>query len=129
MKVSRVLTLLLGSSLLFAVSAFAGNTNNTNKKSLHLFENATIQGIQLPAGDYKCEWSGSGPDVKVTILKDRDAVATVPAQIVSQGASNEQDGYALVPGKDGSQSITDIFFSGEKFNLKIDQASNSSGAN
>jgi hypothetical protein len=44
MKVSRLSTLLLGSSLLLSISAFAGTTV---KKSLHLYENVTVQGKQL----------------------------------------------------------------------------------
>ena len=66
MKVSRVSSLLLGSSLLFAASVFAGNTI---KKSLHLYESVTVEGTKLMPGEYKVEWSGSGPDVKVNILK------------------------------------------------------------
>jgi hypothetical protein len=118
MKVSRLSTLLLGSSLLLSVSAFAGTT----KKSLHLYENVTVEGKQLAPGDYKCEWSGSGPDVKVNILKGKETVASVSARIVSQGAANEQDGYALTPAQDGSQSLTQIFFTGEKYDLEIGQA-------
>jgi hypothetical protein len=129
MKVSRLSSLMCASSLLFCASAFAGNTI---KKSLHLSETATVEGRQLAPGDYKVEWSGSGPNVKVNILKGRQTVATVSAQIVSQGASNEQDGYVLKPGDNGKQSIADIFFSGEKYDLKIDQSANanpSQGAN
>lgn len=129
MKVSGIATLLLGSSLLVSVSAFAANTI---KKSLHLYENVTVEGKQLTPGDYKVEWSGSGPEVKVDILKGRKTVATVPARIVSQGAANEQDGYELNSGKNGSQTLSQVFFSGEKFDLKIGQAANvnaSPGAN
>jgi len=129
MKVSGIATLLLGSSLLVSVSAFAANTI---KKSLHLYENVTVEGKQLTPGDYKVEWSGSGPEVKVDILKGRKTVATVPARIVSQGAANEQDGYELNSGKNGSQTLSHVFFSGEKFDLKIGQAANvnaSPGAN
>jgi hypothetical protein len=127
MKVSRISTLVLGGSLLLAVGAFAGNTM---KKTLHLYETATIEGTRLAPGDYKVEWSGPGPDVKVSILKGKDTVATVPARMESESASNTQDGYALTPAKDGGQSIAEIFFSGEKFDLKIDQdANNSQGSN
>jgi hypothetical protein len=129
MKVSRLSALMCASSLFLCASAFAGNSM---KKTLHLFETATVEGRQLPPGDYKVEWNGSGPDVKVSILKGKETVATVAAQIVSQGASNQQDGYVLKPGENGSQSIADIFFSGEKYDLKIDQPANanpSQGAN
>jgi hypothetical protein len=129
MKVSRVSSLLLGSSLLFAVSVFAGNTI---KKSLHLYESVTVEGTKLMPGDYKVEWSGSGPDVKINILKGKETVATVPARIVPESASNNQDGYALKPGADGSQSLTEVYFTGEKYDLEIGQASNANatqGAN
>ena len=129
MKVSRVSSLLLGSSLLFAGSVFAGNTI---KKSLHLYESITVEGTQLMPGDYKVEWSGAGPDVKVNILKGKETVATVPARIVPEGASNSQDGYALKPEADGSKSLTQVFFTGEKYDLEIGQASNANttqGAN
>jgi hypothetical protein len=119
MKVSRLSTLLLGSSLLLAVSAFAGTTI---KKSLHLYENVTVEGKQLAAGDYKCEWSGSGSDVRVNILKGKETVASVSARIVSRGVANGQDGYALKPAQDGSQSLAQIFFTGEKYDLEIGQA-------
>jgi hypothetical protein len=85
-------------------------------------ENVTVEGKHLAPGDYKCEWSGSGPDVKVNILKGKETVASVSARIVSQGAANEQDGYALTPAQDGSQSLTQIFFAGEKYDLEIGQA-------
>ena len=129
MKVSGVSTLLLGGSLLVSFSTFAANTI---KKSLHFYENVTVEGKQLPPGDYKVEWSGSGPDVKVDILKGREIIATVSARIVSQGATNEQDGYELNTGKNGSQTLSQVFFSGEKFDLDLGQASNakaSPGAN
>jgi hypothetical protein len=121
MKVSRVSSLLLGSSLLFSVSVFAGNTI---KKSLHLSESVTVEGTKLAPGDYKVEWSGSGPDVKVNILKGKETVASVPARIVPESASNIQDGYALTTGGDGSQSLSEVFFTGEKFDLEISRASN-----
>ena len=55
MKVSRLSTIALGGSLLLAAGAMAGN-GNTNKKSIHLYENATIEGTPLAPGDYKVEW-------------------------------------------------------------------------
>jgi len=132
MKVSRLSMMVLGGSLLLSVSAVAGNTV---KKSFHVYDNVTIEGTQLTPGDYKAEWSGPGPDVKLSILKGKQTVATVPAHIEPETASNSQDGYAVKPGNDGSQSITELFFVGEKFELKIgqgsgsDQGANASGTN
>ena len=129
MKVSRVSSLLLGSSLLFAANVFAGSTV---KKSVHFTETVTVEGTQLKAGDYKVEWTGSGPDVKLSILKGKETVATVTARMVPESVSNNQDGYALTPGADGSKSLAEVFFSGEKYDLEIGQGSNANttqGAN
>lgn len=125
MKVSRLSSIALGGSLLLAASAMAGNTI---KKSMHLYESATIEGTQLTPGDYKVEWTGSGPDVQLTILKGKETVATVPAHVESETLPNSQAGYALKPGKDGGQNIAEIFFAGEKFQLKIGDGSAAANA-
>jgi hypothetical protein len=125
MKVTKLFTLLAGTSLLFSASAFAGNGG---KKSLHFDTSVTVEGKPLPAGDYKFEWSGTGPDVKVNILKGKETVASVSAHVVSVPAPNKQDGYSATAAKDGSRSLTTLFFSGEKFDLEIGQASAANAA-
>jgi hypothetical protein len=125
MKATKFFTLLVGSSLLLSASAFAGNSN---KKTLHLYESVTLEGQQLPPGDYRFEWSGTGPDVKLNILKGKNTVATVSAHIVPVNAPNRQDGYAASAGKDGSPSVTQIFFSGDKFDLELGDTSSAKTA-
>lgn len=126
MKLSKFSTLLIGSSLLLSAGAFAANIN---KKSLHLYEKVNVQGRQLAPGNYKVEWSGAGPEVKINILQGRETVATAPARIVSQAESNSQDGYALKPGKNGQQNLAQVFFTGEKYDLNILPSSQANGAN
>ncbi|MGC2284576.1 MAG: hypothetical protein WA542_04945 [Candidatus Acidiferrum sp.] len=116
--------LLIGSSLLLPASVLAANTV---KKSLHLYETVSIQGKQLAPGDYKVEWSGAGPDVQINILKGRETVATATAKVVAQPGTNDQDGYALKPGKDGGQTLAQVFFSGEKYDLNIVQSAGANG--
>jgi len=116
---------LIGAFSLLPVAVFAANIN---KKTLHLYENVTVQGKQLAPGDYKIEWSGTGPAVKVNILKGGETVATTPARMVSQAESNDQDGYALKTGKDGSRYLSQVFFSGEKYDLNIGQGSRANGS-
>jgi hypothetical protein len=125
MKASRVFSLLLGSSMMLSASAFAGNTN---KKSLHLDQSVTVEGKVLAPGDYKFEWGGTGPDVKVDILKGKETVASVPARVVSVPVPNKQDGYSATAAKDGGHSLTTLFFSGDKYDLQIGGASSTNTA-
>ena len=127
MKATKLFTMLVGSSLLFASAAFAG----PGKKTLHLDKNVTVEGKTLPAGDYKVEWTGSGSDVKVNILKGKETVASASARVVSVALPNKQDGYSATTAQDGSNALNSLFFSGDKFDLEIGQsaaASTASGA-
>jgi hypothetical protein len=125
MKASRLfaIAMVFAGSLLLSAATFAGKIN---KKALHLYEEAKVQGTLLPPGDYKVEWSGSGPNVQLNILQGRDTIATVPARIVAENTSNPQDGYVLKPAKNGDKSIEEIFFSGTKYDLKIQPAGSAS---
>ena len=125
MKVTKLFTLLAGSSLLFSASVFAGNGN---KKTLHIDTSVTVEGKSLAPGEYKFEWSGTGPDVKVNILKGKETVASVSARVVSLPVSNKQDGYSAAAAKDGSRTLTTLFFSGEKYDLQIGDATSASGS-
>jgi hypothetical protein len=119
MKVTKLFTLLVGSWLLLSASAFAGNGN---KKTLHFDTSVTVEGKSLAPGEYKFEWSGIGPDVKVNILKGKETVASVSAKVVSVPIANKQDGYSAAEAKDGSHSLTTLFFSGDKYDLQIGDA-------
>jgi hypothetical protein len=125
MKVTKLFTLLAGSSLLFSASVFAGNGN---KKTLHIDTSVTVEGKSLAPGEYKFEWSGTGPDVKVNILKGKETVASVSARVVSLPVSNKQDGYSAAAAKDGSRTLTTLFFSGDKYDLQIGDAASASAA-
>ena len=104
MKMSRFSLAILGATFLFSTSAFA---QSENKGKLSVPETITVEGKQLPPGDYKVEWDGTGPNVEVKILKGKETVATVPARVVqtqSQGygellrrnqAAGRQPGYCL----------------------------------
>jgi len=121
MKGSRNLVILAGASLLLAASAFAAGTG---KGTLHLYESMDVQGKQLPPGDYKVEWNGEGPNVELSITEGKKTVASVPAQVVTVAEKNTTDGYASKKLDDGKNALTEIFFHGRDFELRLgDQAS------
>lgn len=123
MKALKLSSMLFASCVLLACSAFAVNVN---KKTMHLYEKAKVHGTLLEPGDYKVEWSGSGPNVQLKILQGKDTVATVPARVVAENTSHDHDGYVLKPAKSGGKSIEEIFFSGKKYDLKLQPSGKSS---
>ena len=110
----------LGLALLLATSAFAAN-----KGSLQLQEPVNVNGTRLAAGDYKVEWSGSGPNVRLDLVQDGATVATVPAKVVTENSAHDQDGYVLQTAN-GGKTIAEIFFSGTKYDLEIQPSRKSS---
>jgi hypothetical protein len=117
MKGSRNLVTLAGASLLLAASVFAAGTG---KGTLRLYESVEVQGKQLPAGEYKVEWNGEGPKVELSITSGKQTVASVPAQVVTVGEKNRTDGYAAKKSDDGKNALTEIFFHGKDFELRVE---------
>jgi hypothetical protein len=127
MKASRLSGALFAAALLCSIPALAHDAN-TKKKSLQITETVSVQGVQLAPGSYRFEWTEPGPNVEVKIMHNGDTVATVPARMVQQSTSNDHDGYGVKPASNGGQHLTDLFFTGEKYDLQIEQGSRSSQA-
>jgi hypothetical protein len=111
--------LLLGLALLLATSVFAA----TNKGSLQVSDPLTVNGKQLPAGDYTVTWDGAGPNVELNIMRGKNVVATVPARMVDLEQSPNRDSLVTNINSDGRKSLNEIRFSGKKFSLAINAES------
>lgn len=96
---------------LFSLSALAAGT--AGKGSMSLTSPAQLAGKQLPAGNYKLQWSGEGTEVKVTVLSGKQEVVTAPAKIVERAQTALND--AIVKGDDGS--IKQVWFGGKKMSI------------
>jgi len=86
---------------LLSVPAFAAK----NSQSITFPNAVTVGNTTLPAGDYKLTWTGTAPNVQVTIeQKDAShpATATVPATLIEQKhdriefTTNTQSGAAAL---------------------------------
>lgn len=117
MKTRRFAAVLAGGAVLLSGSAFAGPA--ANKKTFHLPEAVTIEGKKLAPGDYKVEWTEPGTDVQLTILQGKTAVTTLSAHVVPVNAAILKDGYSTTTGQDGSKALTQLLFSGKKYQLQI----------
>jgi hypothetical protein len=121
MTVSKISKgLLLGFALLLATSVFAANSN---KGSLQVTDPITVNGKQLPVGDYTVRWDGAGPNVELNILRGKNVVATVPAHMVDLEQSPNRDSLVTNVNSDGHRSLNEIRFSGKKYALAINPES------
>jgi hypothetical protein len=120
-KVSK--GLVLGLALLLATSAFAAS-----KGPLQLNAPATVAGKQLAAGDYTVKWDGTGPSVQVEILKGKNVVATVPAQVVTLDHVSNYDSAVVNTSGDGGRVLSQIRFSGKKLALEVSSEGGASSA-
>jgi hypothetical protein len=115
MKTANILKgLVLGLALILTSAAFAAS-----KGPLQLSNPVNIAGKQLAAGDYIVKWDGTGPSVQVSILKGKDVVATVPAQMVNLDHASSYDSAVVNTKGDGSRTLSQIRFSGKKFALEV----------
>ena len=110
--------LLLGLALLLATSAFAAN-----KGSMQVSDSVTVNGTQLPAGEYTVKWDGAGPNVELNIMQGKNVVATVPARMVDLEKSPNRDSLMTSTSSDGRRSLSEIRFSGKKYALAINAES------
>jgi hypothetical protein len=120
MKALKLSIAILGAALLFSAGAFA---QGENKGKLSLPESVTVEGKQLPPGDYKVQWEGTGPNVEVKILKGKETVATAPARVVPQQYKNGVDAFGATKQQDGTRVLSAIYFGGKNFSLEIAQNS------
>ncbi len=120
MKMSRFSLAILSAAFLFSTSAFA---QSENKGKLSVPETITVEGKQLPPGEYKVEWDGTGPNVEVKILKGKETVATAPARLVQTQSKAALNSYGVTKQQDGSRALSSIYFGGRNYSLEIAQSS------
>jgi hypothetical protein len=110
-------SLLLGSALLLASSAFAAT-----KAQLHLQTPTTINGTQVKAGDYKLEWDGTGPSVEVSVIQGKNVVAKTSAKVVDLPSPSSANAAVVKRNDDGSNTLAGVRFEGKKFALEIGES-------
>jgi hypothetical protein len=89
---------------LLAVPALAANKPQT----VNIPAAVQVGTTQLPAGDYKVTWTGSGSSAQVTLAKKGVAPVTVPAKVVEQ--KNVHKGVSTST-QDGKQVLQTILLS------------------
>ena len=116
MKIPKLVFAFLSVALLFVSAAIAGETN---KATVRLSQNVTVDGKTLDAGKYTAQWTGEGPNVQVTLTRGKDTVATFAAQIKKEASPNSNDAIGTSEGPNGSKQLTSIYPDGKEFSIQI----------
>ncbi len=81
MKYVRYLALVSVVGLVMSLASVAQAKSKDNG-SLNLADTVQVGSTQVAPGDYKVEWTGSGDNIEVKILKGNKTVATTQGKIV-----------------------------------------------
>jgi hypothetical protein len=123
MRTCRVTGALIGFAMLLTANAFAAN-----KGYMQVQSPVMVGETHLPTGDYTVQWDGTGPDVELTIKRDKKVKATVPAKPVPENSAFDQNATIIRADSDGSRKLIAIRISGKKFTLQIEPQSDVVGA-
>jgi hypothetical protein len=115
MRTSKFTGVLIGFAMLLTANAFAAN------KGLMQVQSPVMVGeTQLPTGYYTVRWEGTGPDLELTIKRDRKVKATVAAKLVPENSAFDQNATIIRVESDGSRKLIAIRLSGKRFTLQIE---------
>lgn len=118
MKSFRAVSLIAVFALFLPVFAIA---KEKDEGKLQLTDTVRIGTTQLKPGDYKVEWNGAGPMVKVDFLENHKTVATSNGKIIDLNKPATDDAYVLKPVKNGNaQTIEEIDFVNRTQALRIE---------
>src|SRR5215472_6827223 len=126
MKLSlRFKLMILVLALFPAAGAFAAN--DTHKGDLNLSAPVQVAGKQLPAGDYVVKWDGMGPTAQVSIIRDRQVVATVAAKVVKLDQKPDHNAAEVKTATNGDRTLIAIQFEGKTYALEIGEGAGAEG--
>ena len=76
-----------------------------NSQSVNFSEAVKVGSTNIPAGDCKVTWTGTGDNVQVTLTENGKSIATIPAKLVQE--KNNHKGYVVshASGTDQLQAI------------------------
>ena len=117
MKLSIVRGLAVMIALTFSLSAAADG----GKTTIKLFQNASLNGKTLAAGEYKVKWERHSVGADVTFAQGKKEIATVRGKFVEREQPSPYTAVVTKPNGDGTETITELRFEGKKEVLVLNQ--------
>jgi hypothetical protein len=119
MKQVKYVAFLSMVTLLSSMFALAGDKN---QRSVQIPNSVQVGGTQLQPGNYKVEWQGTGPEIKVNFVRDGKTVATVPGTLKAHDDQVTQDEIVTDTTSANVQTLTEIDFRRTKEALVFEQS-------
>jgi hypothetical protein len=108
--------------LIVSFSAYA----KTSRRPFFLQTEVTMNGAEVPAGNYELSWEQHNSKVQVTLWKQGRFFATAHGNWVKSGVLYTSDAALLRVNSDGSRSLTEIRLAGVKKSIVLEENFNSS---
>ncbi len=117
MKFGKFFSVWMAFAMLLSLGALA---RENNQGKLDLYDRAQIGNTVLQPGTYTVKWTGTGPEVQVNVLQNKQTVATAMATLKNE-SNLTQDAVVLRLASDNSspKEIAEIDFGSRKEALVI----------
>ncbi len=114
MRVLRLLALAGMFTFVLPLALLASNNTRPQKKNVQVADQVVLAGKTLAPGQYKVEWQGNGPNVKVNFLKSGKTVLTAPARVAQLKTKAPYDAVVENTRKNGTKTITEIQWNNQR---------------
>ena len=98
----------LALALLLSLSAFA----KPKSENVTLYHDATLNGANLPAGEYVIKYDVDGPNAQVKFMQGKKEVASATGQVINLSKKPATNQIVLDTGNN-SRNISEIDFAGK----------------
>jgi len=106
---TKKLSLLILILLIVNLSAWSNNA-----KTVPFRTDLTLNGSKLPSGFYEISWVSHSPEATVKFVKAGQVMATAMGKWVDRGAKYRADALVYTNNPDGSHTLLEIRFAGQK---------------
>jgi hypothetical protein len=126
MKYPKYLAVIAIFCLITTAGLFADAKSKDSGK-MYLANPTQIGSTQVAPGDYKVEWSGTGDNVQVNILKGKNVVATTEGKLVELPKAAENSSVTTKALDNDTRAILEIQFDNKKQSLLFNQGGTTGG--
>src|SRR5262249_25002499 len=126
MKYSKYFAVIAVFCLITTAGLFA-DSKSKDSGNINLSNPVQIGSTQVSPGDYKVEWSGTGDNVQVNILKGKNVIATTEGKLVELPRKAENNSVTTKGLEDNNRTLLEIQFDNRKESLVFNQGGTTSG--